>query len=285
MLPGKITNRSVTNNYNRANCFNGFHPLLSNWFCSTYDKPTDIQEKAWPLIADENHVLVTAPTGSGKTLTAFLWAINQLITQTFKPGNVRVLYISPLKALNNDIRRNLITPLNSLKAYFNIEKEYFPDIGVETRSGDTPAANRRKMLRTPPEILITTPESLNLLLSSGGGRNLLRGLKTVILDEIHGVINTKRGIHLMSAVERLVFLSGEFQRIILSATVKPLDIVASFAGGYQLKGDVRYASYIPRKVIPVTSTTSKQYELTVDYPDTETLSINETIWTPLVRTF
>ena len=142
-----------------------FHPLIREWFETELGEPTDVQAKAWPEIAAGRHVLATAPTGSGKTLTAFLWALNQLISGEWELGMTRVLYISPLKALNNDIQRNLIQPLEALKTKFEVAGEDFPNIRVQTRSGDTSQSARRRMLRRPPEILITTPESLNLLLS------------------------------------------------------------------------------------------------------------------------
>jgi len=160
-----------------------FHPFIRKWFAGRLGMPTEIQRRAWPLIAAGRHALITAPTGSGKTLTAFLWALNQLITGAWGRGQTRVLYVSPLKALNNDIRRNLITPLEELKDFFKTAGEPFPEICVLTRSGDTPAEERRRMVRRPPEILITTPESLNLLLSSRTGRAMLTGIATVILDQ------------------------------------------------------------------------------------------------------
>ena len=165
----------------------GFHPIISQWFLETYGSPTDVQAKAWPEIASGNHLLITAPTGSGKTLAAFLWAIHRLLSNVWAPGRTRVVYISPLKALNNDVERNLIKPLGQLKARFQAKGETFPDIRVMTRSGNTPADERRKMLRTPPEILITTPESLNILVSSKQSRNMLNGVAVVILDEVHAV--------------------------------------------------------------------------------------------------
>ena len=216
-----------------------FHPLIRKWFRESVGTPTDIQFQAWPEIALGKHVLITAPTGSGKTLTAFLWSINQLVTGAWEPGRPRVLYISPLKALNNDVQRNLISPIDELKTFFLRSEEKFPFISVLTRSGDTPAEDRRQMLRRPPEILITTPESLNILLSSRNGRGLLGGITTVIMDEIHAVVGTKRGTHLITAVDRLVLLSGEFQRIALSATVKPLPTVAEFICGYRLLSEGR----------------------------------------------
>jgi ATP-dependent Lhr-like helicase len=205
-----------------------FHPRIREWFNARFEAPTDIQNRAWPRTARGEHLLATAPTGSGKTLTAFLWALNQLATGAWEGGGTRVLYVSPLKALNNDVRRNLLQPLAELRERFGDE---LPAIAVQVRSGDTPQAERRRMLRHPPEILVTTPESLNLLLSSHGGRRILTGVKTVILDEIHAVAGNKRGTYLMTAVERLAALAGEFQRLALSATVRPLETVARFVGG------------------------------------------------------
>ncbi len=240
-----------------------FHPIISDWFERTYGSPTEIQSMAWPRIAGGDHLLITAPTGSGKTLTAFLWALNRFITGDLEIGSTRVLYISPLKALNNDIQRNLTTPLTELKRRFDEAGEPFPDIKVMTRSGDTDSESRRRMLRHPPEILITTPESLNLLLSSRGGQGLLYDIDTVILDEIHAVVESKRGVFLMSAIERLVPMSGEFQRIALSATVNPLDQVADFVGGFERHGD----SFTPRAVAILKSNAHKQYDICVRYPE------------------
>lgn len=239
-----------------------FHPIIQNWFVNRYGTPTNIQSMSWPKIGDRKHVLITAPTGSGKTLTAFLWSLNRFATGELKTGNTRVLYISPLKALNNDIQRNLLSPLKELRDAFDANGQNFPDVRVATRSGDTSSEERRQMLRKPPEILITTPESLNLLLSSAGGMSLLHDIDTLILDEIHGVVDAKRGVYLMSAVERLVRLSGEFQRIALSATINPLESVAEFVAGFRRSGD----SYTPRQVDILHSQTDKQYEIAIRYP-------------------
>jgi len=262
---------------------NAFHPIIQEWFQKELGAPTDIQNRAWPLIQQGKHVLVTAPTGGGKTLTAFLWAIHQLISGTWEAGRTRVLYISPLKALNNDIQRNLLTPLEQLHCLFAEKAQVMPDIRVLTRSGDTPAHERHKMRRRPPEILITTPESLNILLTAKGSHSLLTGIQTVILDEIHAVVNSKRGTHLITAVDRLVLLAGEFQRIALSATVKPLETVAQFVGGYQQTAP---QSYVPRQVVTVCSQEAKSYDLKVDFPeDARDQLVDDSWWPGLTRCF
>ncbi len=243
-----------------------FHSLIEQWFNTKYKTHTDIQLKSWPLISEGNHALITAPTGSGKTLTAFLWALNELITGSWPSDQTVILYISPLKALNNDIKENLITPLNELKNVFKNAGKEIPAIDVQTRSGDTTQTDRQKMLRNPPAILITTPESLNILLTSNKGRLILKSLKCVILDEIHAVASTKRGTHLITAIERLVLLSSEFQRIALSATVKPLQKIADFVGGYKLKKKDTEYLYFKRRVNIIKSNIKKQYKVKVCSP-------------------
>jgi len=240
-----------------------FHPLFRRWFTEQVGMPTDAQARAWPEIAAGRHVLVTAPTGSGKTLAAFLWALQQLATGAWPGGGVRVLYVSPLKALNNDVQRNLLAPLAQLCSVFAGAGETFPEIRVCTRSGDTPQSERRRMLRRPPDILITTPESLNLLLSAPSGISLLTNLRTVILDEIHAAADSKRGVHLVTAVERLVLLSGEFQRIALSATVNPLEDMAAFIGGYRVERRGNRVQYRRRDVAIVQSPMSKRLDICV----------------------
>ncbi len=263
-----------------------FHPIIRQWFGEKVGTPTDIQEKAWPGIAQNRHVLVTAPTGCGKTLAAFLWGINQLVTGAWPGGKVRVLYISPLKALNNDVQRNLLKPLFELQEMFSKTGEKFPDISVMTRSGDTPAEERRRMVRKPPEILITTPESLNLLLSSRSGRSLLDGIATVVLDEIHAVAGTKRGTHLITAVDRLVPLCGEFQRIALSATVNPPERVAEFVGGFRKTGKGRDSYYEKRPVSIIQSRQAKAIEFTVSFPaDARERMIDDSWWPALIDAF
>jgi ATP-dependent helicase Lhr and Lhr-like helicase len=246
-----------------------FHPQIRAWFAHRFGVPTAIQDRAWPVIAEGRHALITAPTGSGKTLTAFLWALDRLLTGAWSPGAVRVLYVSPLKALNADIERNLATPLAELLERFRAAGDAVPEIRAATRSGDTPPNERQRMLRRPPEILITTPESLNILLTSRGGRRLLGGLATVILDEIHAVAGSKRGTHLITAVDRLVRFSGEFQRIGISATVRPLERVAEFVGGYRLESPPESpapAVYRRRPVEILRAPATKEYRLQVRAP-------------------
>ena len=162
-----------------------FHPLIRKWFAEKIGTPTAIQAQAWPRIARGEHLLVTAPTGSGKTLTAFLWALQKLITGDWQTGGVRVLYVSPLKALNNDVRRNLLQPLDQLRRYFAEAGEPFPAIRVLTRSGDTPPGERRQTRRRPPESRSPRP-SLNLLLTSRNNRLSWMDWNRD-LDEIHAV--------------------------------------------------------------------------------------------------
>jgi len=262
-----------------------FHPLIKKWFLDSFSSPTDIQELAWPLIANKKNVLITAPTGSGKTLTAFLWFINLFVTKNLPTGVTRVLYVSPLKALNNDIQRNLNQPLQEIKRIFEDNEKLFPDIRVMTRSGDTSQGDRRKMIRHPPEILITTPESLNLLLSSKSGKEMLFHISAVILDEIHAVVGNKRGVHLITAVERLVSLSGEFQRISLSATVKKLDLVARFVGGYRMHVKGAHPGYTARPVEIVKSSIQKNYKICVRFPERSEESVDTSVWDSLAKEF
>ncbi len=264
------------------------HPLIARWFRERVGVPTPVQAEAWPAISRGDHVLVTAPTGSGKTLTAFLWALDRLVTGAWPSGRTRVLYVSPLKALNTDIRRNLLLPLSGLDEVFAAAGQSLPEIRVDTRSGDTPPTARRQMLRRPPEILITTPESLNLLLSTRPGREILTSLRTVILDEIHTVVDDKRGVHLITAVDRCVPLSGDFQRIALSATVKPLDVVAEYVGGLRLEPGPRGPRYIPRPVTIVRAGEGKSYDLRVTAPRPEPgarVDPDDPFWPALVPEF
>src|SRR5262244_572459 len=189
------------------------------WFEQAFDAATPAQESGWPAIASGEHTLIQAPTGSGKTLAAFLYGIDRL---TASPGEgLRLLYVSPLKALNYDVERNLRGPLAGLRS----------ELRVAVRTGDTPQKERAAMLREPPDILITTPESLFLLLTSRA-RELLRSVDTLILDEVHAVAGTKRGAHLALSVERLEDLAAQpVQRIGLSATQRPLEEIGRFVSG------------------------------------------------------
>jgi len=210
-----------------------FHPVVARWFETSFDAPTAPQAKGWPTIAAGGSTLLLAPTGSGKTLTGFLWCINRLM---FEPppdtkARCRVLYISPLKALAVDVERNLRAPLAGISrlAREGDIAHHLPEVAI--RTGDTPAADRARFARRPADILITTPESLYLLLTSNA-REVLRSIHTVILDEIHAMVATKRGAHLSLSLERLEAIAhAPIQRIGLSATQRPLDEVARFLGG------------------------------------------------------
>ncbi|MCA0253638.1 MAG: ATP-dependent helicase [Actinobacteria bacterium] len=210
-----------------------FSPATAEWFRSNFAAPTPAQAGAWESISAGQHALVVAPTGSGKTLAAFLWALDRLATTPAdEPGHrCRVLYISPLKALAVDVERNLRAPLVGIDHAAARLGRPRPEIRVGVRSGDTPADERRNFTRNPPDILITTPESLFLLLTSAA-REALRGIETVILDEVHAVAGTKRGAHLALSLERLdALLPQPAQRIGLSATVRPIEEVARFLAG------------------------------------------------------
>jgi ATP-dependent Lhr-like helicase len=209
-----------------------FHPATRRWFEASFPRPTRVQVAGWPAIAGGQHTLMLAPTGSGKTLAAFLWCLDRLGRRP--PGSgagVRVVYVSPLKALAYDVERNLRVPLDGIRRAAEQHGEAFAPPGVAVRTGDTPAAERRRMLRSPAEILVTTPESLYLMLGSGA-RETLRLVDTVIVDEIHALAPTKRGAHLALSLERLAALTGrDPQRIGLSATQRPLDEIGRFLGG------------------------------------------------------
>jgi len=212
-----------------------FHPAVSGWLSARFGQATEVQTRAWAVTSQRRHALIAAPTGSGKTLAAFLAAINELVLEGLAQGladEVHVLYVSPLKALSNDIRKNLQEPLAGICA--GLVEMGLPDPGIRdaVRTGDTPTAERERMRRTPPHILVTTPESLYILLTSDSGRRMLKSVKSVIVDELHSVAGSKRGAHLMLSLERLEALCERPPvRIGLSATVKPLDAMARFLVG------------------------------------------------------
>jgi len=213
----------------------GFHPSIERWFASRFPEPTEPQRRAWPVIGRSDDVLIAAPTGSGKTFAAFLSAIDSLVRQGLA-GELRaetqVVYVSPLKALSNDIQKNLSEPLAEIRAM--MAEQGLPDVEVRTlvRTGDTPQADRQAMVKHPPHILVTTPESLYLILTSERAREMLRTVRTVIVDEIHAVARDKRGSHLALSLARLNALTGKRpQRIGLSATQRPIEEIARFLVG------------------------------------------------------
>jgi ATP-dependent Lhr-like helicase len=212
-----------------------FHPAVAAWFSRTFDAPTPAQERAWPALRAGRHVLVAAPTGSGKTFAAFLAAIDQLVKEGLQgplPDETRVVYVSPLKALSNDIQLNLEAPLEGIRE--ELAARNLPDVAIRAlvRTGDTSQADRAGMRRKPPHIVVTTPESLYILLGSQSGRDMLATCRTVIVDEIHAIAGNKRGAHLALSLERLCALTGRaLTRVGLSATQKPIDEVARFLIG------------------------------------------------------
>ncbi|MGZ5379436.1 MAG: DEAD/DEAH box helicase, partial [Mycobacterium sp.] len=245
-----------------------FSGLTRDWFTGTFAEPTPAQTQAWSAIADGDNTLVIAPTGSGKTLAAFLWAIDRLASSEPRPAGAgtRVLYVSPLKALAVDVERNLRTPLTGIGRLAERSGIPAPDISVGVRSGDTTPARRRELITRPPDILITTPESLFLMLTSAA-RETLTEVQTVIVDEVHAVAATKRGAHLAVSLERLdQLLDKPAQRIGLSATVRPPEEVARF-----LSGQARTTIVAPPA--------AKTFDLsvTVPVPDMANLE-NNTIW-------
>src|SRR5215469_13421639 len=224
-----------------------FHPVIADWFQRKFGSPTNPQEQGWPAIQSGAHTLIAAPTGSGKTLAAFLASLDGLFRQGIK-GELRdethVVYVSPLKALSNDIHKNLEEPLTEIREAVQASEGKRVDVRAEVRTGDTPAAKRQAIARKPPHILVTTPESLYLLLTSASGRKVLSTVRTLIVDEIHAVVANRRGSHLALSIERLQDLvKGPLQRIGLSATQKPIEEVAKFLVGSQTHCEVIDAGY------------------------------------------
>src|SRR5688500_8466830 len=259
-----------------------FSPAVRAWFEATFEAPPQAQAEGWAAISQGHHTLIHAPTGSGKTLAAFLWTLDRLAATPRsprtkeQPGTVRVLYVSPLKALTYDVERNLRAPLAGIALAAARLGEPAPDITVASRTGDTPAEDRRNIARRPPDILITTPESLYLMLTSQA-REVLAGVEHVIVDEVHAIAGSKRGAHLALSLERLERLvaSGEDraappQRIGLSATQRPLETIARFLGGVGPGRDVTVVDAGTRKplelevVVPIDDMTAPGEILPLD---------------------
>src|SRR5438309_6776133 len=209
-----------------------FHPIIAEWFRARFGSPTDVQARSWPAIAPGDDVLIAAPTGSGKPLAAFLSCLDALFKQALAGGledRTQVVYVSPLKALSNDIQKNLHQPLTEISERAQEAGLPRPEIRVTVRTGDTPGPARQQMVRRPPHILITTPESLYLLLTAEKSRRMLQDVRTVIVDEIHAVAPNKRGAHLALSLERLDALAhARPARIGLSATQRPIETIAEF---------------------------------------------------------
>src|SRR2546425_1543789 len=217
-----------------------FHSVIRHWFSETLGDPTPAQVQGWAAIREQRHTLIAAPTGSGKTLAAFLTALNDLFEEGLKaplPDEVRIVYVSPLKALSADIHKNLAEPRKGIRRIAEEMGIDAPRITAAVRTGDTTQSERAAMLRTPPHILVTTPESLYLLLTAERSREMLRTARMVIVDEIHAVIGTRRGAHLAITLERLQQVAlSPLHRVGLSATQKPIEEVAKYLVGCPSSG-------------------------------------------------
>ena len=255
-----------------------FHPAVAGWFADSFAAPTPAQAEAWPAIKAGRHTLIAAPTGSGKTLAAFLSAIDDLVRQGLEgrlADATQVIYVSPLKALSNDIHRNLEAPLAGVRE--RLIQSGLADVEIRTwvRTGDTPAAERVRMRRRPPHILVTTPESLYVLLGSQSGRAMLMTARSVIVDEIHAVAPNKRGAHLALSLERLASLCGDrLQRIGLSATQNPIEAVADFLAGADTDGKPA------AEVAIIDAGHQRRRDLTLEVPGSPLESVmSKEVWT------
>lgn len=300
---------------------NAFHPVVSAWFHGVFGEPTDVQRQAWASIMEGRHTLIAAPTGSGKTLAALLPCIDAVVKNKLKAGyrekGVRLLYITPLKALNNDIQHHVLAFAEQLEAEAARSGQAWPGLASGVRTGDTPSSKRAAMVKRPPELLITTPESLYILLTSEQGRGMLQTVRHVIIDEIHDLAGDKRGAHLSLSLERLERLTGRhIQRIGVSATQNPLWRVAQFLGGWTSgqvnvsdkaenteSEDVRPArsesmfnefgeadhaahplGFVRRDVHIVESRMQKRMKVSVTMPDTSApANTRDAVWQPILK--
>jgi ATP-dependent Lhr-like helicase len=257
-----------------------FHPAVTAWFERTFRSPTAAQAQAWPAIKAGRNVLIAAPTGSGKTFAAFMAAIDSLVRQGAEGAlrdETQVVYVSPLKALSNDIQKNLEEPLSGIRTA--LREQGLGDVEIRTwvRTGDTPAAERQRMARRPPHIVVTTPESLYILLGSDSGRRMLATTRTVIVDEIHALAPNKRGSHLALSLERLDRLCGDRPlRIGLSATQKPIEEVARFLVGAKDAGE--------RDPVIIDSGHQRARDLALEVPDAPLEAVmSAEVWNQVYR--
>ncbi len=261
-----------------------FHPIIARWFQDTIGQPTDVQTASWPALCSGEHALIAAPTGSGKTLAAFLASIDSLFQQALSNNladHTQILYVSPLKALSNDVQKNLRRPLSEISGNALAAGLLLPEIRVEVRTGDTPTKTRQDMLRRPPHILITTPESLYLLLTARKSRDILRTVRTVIVDEIHALAGNKRGSHVTLSLERLDAVTHtKPNRIGLSATQKPLQAIVRFlAGGTSHVSQSREPAWTPTPCRLVDMGQRREMDLAIETPRDELGAIaTNAIW-------
>ena len=257
-----------------------FHPAVASWFAANLGAPTACQEQAWAAVSEGHHTLIAAPTGSGKTLAGFLGAIDALVRDSRRaplPDATRVLYVSPLKALGNDVHKNLEVPLEGIDRALAEAGEAGSGIRAMVRTGDTPSAAREAMRRQPPHILVTTPESLYILLTSEGGRGMLQSVGTAIVDEIHAVAGNKRGAHLALSLERLDALAGRpVTRIGLSATQRPIETVARFLTGCE--------DGAPRECTIVDTGHARERDLALELPESPLEAVmSGEVWAEVYR--